>query len=100
MTEPIDPPLDAADDLRAAIEDDESCVDDNGPIAEPLSRGLADAPIAIRNDDYRSAEANVAAFSAAFTTGTTVRDPCGCCRSSQSTRTATRPTSRGRTRRE
>ena len=53
LIELINQALDAVEDLRAAIEYDEDYVDDNSLIVEPLSRGLFDALIAIRNDEYQ-----------------------------------------------
>lgn len=49
----INQALDAVEDLRAAIEYDEEYVDDNSLIVEPLSNGLADVLIAIRNGEYQ-----------------------------------------------
>ena len=53
MIELVNRALDAVEDLRAAIEYDEEYIDDNSIIVEPLSNGLADVLLAIRNDEYR-----------------------------------------------
>ena len=52
MIELINQALDAVEDLRAAIEYDEAYIDDNSIIVEPLSNGLSDVLMAIRNDEY------------------------------------------------
>ncbi len=53
LIELINQALDAVEDLRAAIEYDEEYVDDNSIIVEPLSNGLADVLIAIRDGEYQ-----------------------------------------------
>ena len=53
LVELINQALDAVEDLRAAIEYDEEYIDDNSLIVEPLSNGLADVLLAIRNGEYR-----------------------------------------------
>ncbi len=56
LVELINQALDAVEDLRAAIEFDEDYVDDNSLIVEPLSNGLSDVLIAIRNGEYHPGE--------------------------------------------
>ena len=56
LIELINQALDAVEDLRAAIEYDEEYVDDNSIIVEPLSNGLSDVLIAIRNGEYQPGE--------------------------------------------